>query len=468
MKVGEVEEGLHRAPLLAHEQQRWHRREQEDGGEAGAPTLVGEAREPLAESAVADLVVVLDEVDEAGRRQVARRLAAKLAVAKRRGLALVDEAGGQRAGELVGGCRGVVGVVALGVAGHEMLGDMVEVVVPLRVVAHGMAVRSARKVAGLVGVVLENEMHVAPGLQLGADETRDLGQDVRPARVGDGVHGIEAQAVDAEDLQPVEHVLGEEAPDLGPAEVDRLAPRRVPVVGEEVRRVGAEEVPLGTEVVVDDVEKDHQPAAVRGVDETGEGLGAAVGTVGREVEHPVIAPVTGAGEVGERHELDRGDAERRQMVELGLDPGEVARRREGADVQLVQHRLVPGPAPPVRGGEREAVGVDHLARSERVEGLVARGRIGHLKAADGEEIARACAGALDPERVPALALGAHGDRALGDAARVEHEADLGGRRRPEAKADGVLLDDGPEAVAPIRHHEPPLRRSSTSERLPTS
>ena len=48
--------------------------------------------EPVAQRAIADLVVVLQEVDEGGGRQMAARLAA-LAAAKRRRLALIDEAG---------------------------------------------------------------------------------------------------------------------------------------------------------------------------------------------------------------------------------------------------------------------------------------------------------------------------------------------------------------------------------------
>ena len=53
---------------------------------------VGVAFEPVAQRAIADLVVVLQEVDEGGRRQMAARLAA-LAAAKCRGFALIDEAG---------------------------------------------------------------------------------------------------------------------------------------------------------------------------------------------------------------------------------------------------------------------------------------------------------------------------------------------------------------------------------------
>ena len=62
---------------------------------------IGDALEPVAERAVADLVVVLQEIDEGGRRKAAARLAAQLAAAMRGGLALIDEARAERAGEVV-------------------------------------------------------------------------------------------------------------------------------------------------------------------------------------------------------------------------------------------------------------------------------------------------------------------------------------------------------------------------------
>ena len=44
-------------------------------------------------------------------------------------------------------------------------------------------------------------------------------------------------------------------------------------------------------------------------------LGAAIGGVRRIEQRAVIAPAAIAGELGDRHELDRGDAELLQMIE---------------------------------------------------------------------------------------------------------------------------------------------------------
>ena len=107
---------------------------------------------------------------------------------------------------------------------------------------------------------------------------------------------------------------------LGPAEIDGGAPGRGDVVAEEARRIGGEIVPVRPEVVVDDVEEDHQAEAVRGVDQRLQLVRRAVGGVGREGQHAVIAPVALAGEIVDRHQLDGGDAELSQA-------GQRSRRR---------------------------------------------------------------------------------------------------------------------------------------------
>ena len=79
LEIAEEREGRLRAPFLAHEQHR--DRTAPAAVTASAASIarsVGSAFEPVAERAVADLVVVLQEIDEGGRRQLAARLAARL------------------------------------------------------------------------------------------------------------------------------------------------------------------------------------------------------------------------------------------------------------------------------------------------------------------------------------------------------------------------------------------------------
>ena len=78
MKIAEERERPVRSPFLAHEQQRRHRREQRDRQRRLQRARIGLRRQPLAERPIADLVVVLQEIDErqsAAARRKARRAA---------------------------------------------------------------------------------------------------------------------------------------------------------------------------------------------------------------------------------------------------------------------------------------------------------------------------------------------------------------------------------------------------------
>ena len=118
----------------------------------------------------------------------------------------------------------------------------------------------------------------------------EIVQQREPAGFDDGVHGIEPQPVEAVLAQPVQRILDRKGAHLRHAVVDRAAPRRLRL-GEEARRVAAEVISLGTEVVVDHVEEHHQPAQMRFVDQRLEIVGPAIGAVGRVPQHAVIAPV---------------------------------------------------------------------------------------------------------------------------------------------------------------------------------
>src|SRR5690606_9916104 len=199
------------------------------------------------------------EGDKGGGREMRRRLAARRAAAIRGRLALIGEAFGEGAAEAL--CRAirVIGVVAAALSGKLDAERVVDVVVPLR------GVEPVREIAGAVVVVLEDEMD-GTILDPGAHGGRELGQDVGIGIVEDRVDGVEAEPVDVELLEPVERVLDEEVADraaLRAVEVDPVAPGRAVAPGEELR-VGAEIVPLGSEVVVDDVEEKGEAARVAG------------------------------------------------------------------------------------------------------------------------------------------------------------------------------------------------------------
>jgi hypothetical protein len=142
-------------------------------------------------------------------------------------------------------------------------------------------------------------------------------------------------------------------------------------VREEGGCVAAEIISLRAEVIVHDVEEHHQPAQMRFIDQRLQILGAAVGALGRVPQHAVIAPAAGAGEIRERHQLQRGDAGCDEMIEL-LDHLAIGSAyRESAGMRLDQHGLFPGASAPILRAPFVSAVIDHFARAEHVFGLEA-------------------------------------------------------------------------------------------------
>src|SRR5690606_32407422 len=111
-------------------------------------------------------------------------------------------------------------------------------------------------------MILENDVHrpLAPGaVQNSVDQLVD---DVPRTIVIDGVHGIEAQAVEVIFLDPVARVVYEELAHVRVGEIDRIAPRRAMPRGEEFARITAQIIALRPEMVVDDIEQDREIARV--------------------------------------------------------------------------------------------------------------------------------------------------------------------------------------------------------------
>ena len=269
---------------------------------------------------------------------------------------------------------GIVGVVAVALAAGQHVRRVMPIVVPLRSRAHGLQRGIALEKAGDVGVVLQHQVHMALPPRPRTQRLRDLAADVLRGAVIDGVHGVQAQAVHAELLDPVQRVVHEEVAHraaVRAVERDRRAPGRAARGVEELVGVGVQVVALGSEVVVDHVQQHHQLEAVRGFDQALQVLGRAVRRVGREGQHTVVTPATPAREVGQGHQLDSRHAERRQLGQALGRRGEAARLGERADMQLVDDRLVPRPAAPAGVAPVVGRGVDDDARAMHVVGIAA-------------------------------------------------------------------------------------------------
>ncbi len=167
-------------------------------------------------------------------------------------------------------------------------------------------------------------------------------QERSGAPVDELVDGVEAQRVDVEVLEPLarvgqevrSHVVGERA-----VQVDRRTPGRAVAVG-EVGSEPVEDIAFGPEVVVDDVQHDGEVASVALVHELLQAtLDPPYESLHGKREDPVVAPVTAAGELRDRHDLDRRHAEFDQVVECGHRPCEGALLGERPDVQFVEDPL---------------------------------------------------------------------------------------------------------------------------------
>ena len=331
------------------------------------------------------------------------------------------------------------------------------VVIPLRGVELSLAA-AARQAARIVALVLKQQ--VDGPVKARSKPCREFVEQVGPRIVLDRVDGVEAQSVEMEFLDPIFGVLDEEVAHrarIRAVEPDRVAPGGFMPAGEEIGRIERQKVPLGTEVVVDDVEQDRDPLPVSRLDEGFEILRPAIACIGSVGKRAVIAPVPAAAEIADRHDLDGCNAELSQMSELRCGSRERAFRRKSAEMELVKHDVVPFAArpgfPPAIGA-----GIDRLARAVDVVGLKPGRRVRNLAPArQREPIARARAKSFHEGFEEAILPRSHGERRVSS---LDHEVDLSLGRGPETKAYPVSLERG--AVRPFHSRGLSLRgREST-------
>jgi len=450
VEIGEEQERLPLAVFLAHEEERNAGSKQKQGGHDVEQRRLDEQREPLAEGAVADLVVVVQEVDVDLRgKRILRRRADPVLRAVR-----MDEAARGRLPQQAVGILHEGGVVALRLARRDDMEGMVEFVVPAGgIVVHDAAVAVEQALAARL--VLHDEMDVAAG----SGATHRLGQfdeDMPLAGIVDLVDGVEPQAVETIVLNPVKGVPDEVIPHGPFLEGDGRAPGRVTLGVEEGRRDARQDVPDRAEVVVDDVEQDHDAMGMGGVDEGLQVVRRAIGRVRRIEEHAVIAPSAPAGELRDGHQLDRGDADMAKMRQAADCRLEGPFLREGADMQFIKDRLFPRPALPARLPPGIGGGIDEEGAAFEVFYLCPRCGIGYLRAVrKAEGVAVAGAGKVRHGLVPAAACLRHRDGIAAD----QHVHGLLGRR-PETKTRPSVLK---QARSPRSGHGLSLHEMSSNE-----
>jgi hypothetical protein len=404
--------------------------------------------QPLAERPVADLVVVLQADDEGARGQAGRVAAARALQVL--GVLAAEEPALPNGGRQVGDGAGEVAVVALVVAGQHAPHLVVEVVGPDAVEAPAALGLRAHHV-GQVAVVLGDQVHGPPRERF-ADPGGQLGEDVAAALVVDGVGGVQAHPVEVVLVQPVEGVLDEEVAYRGAlvaVEVHRLAPGGAVPPRPVVRAEGAGVVAVGAEVVVDHVEQHRQAVAVGGVHQAAQVVGPAVAAGRGERADAVVAPVPPPGEVAQRHQLDGVDPQVGQLGQLLLDAGERAGGAEGADVQLVDDKVLARHVAPAGVGPGERARVDDLGRTVDAVGLGARGRVGEGAAAL-EAVAVAVAGP-DAGDEPAVIAARRALQRVAVAAAggsLQDHLDGAELRGPDAEPGALALGPGSQGRLP--------------------
>ena len=160
--------------------------------------------------------------------------------------------------------------------------------------------------------------------------------------------GVDAQPVDVELLEPVERVGDEEVAHLGAAEVEDVrAPVRLlaaPRVGVLVQRraVEAGQRPLVLrEVRGHPVDDDADAGLVQRVDQVAEVVGGAEARRRRVVRRDLVAPGAAERVLGDRHQLDVGEAQVLHVVDelRRRARGSASPCRHDAEVHLVDaHR----------------------------------------------------------------------------------------------------------------------------------
>src|SRR5262249_17032935 len=152
--------------------------------------------------------------------------------------------------------------------------------------------------------------------------------------VNNGVNRIETQTVETIFLEPVERIVDEIIAHGPLREIDRGAPGGLAALGEKLRGIMVKIIPLGPEMIVDDVQHHHEAVSVRGVYEGLEIVGRPILRIGGEGQYTIIAPVARTRKIRNGHQFEGGDAEICERGKLGGDVVEATLRRERADVEL--------------------------------------------------------------------------------------------------------------------------------------
>src|SRR2546430_17510725 len=174
--------------------------------------------------------------------------------------------------------------------------SMVVVVVPLRAVFALRGIGQRIEQPRAVVVILQHEMdQPSARYRKVPDCAAEVMEKREPLGFEQGMHRVEAKAVETIVFEPMQRVADGEGADLLNAIVDGMSPRRVSA-GEECRRIAVEVVTFRAEMVVDDIEENHEPARMRFVDQRPQIVEPTIGAGGRVEQDAATTPISAACE----------------------------------------------------------------------------------------------------------------------------------------------------------------------------
>src|SRR5437762_11048199 len=128
-------------------------------------------------------------------------------------------------------------------------------------------------------------------------------EEVQRGVIENGVHGVQAKRVDVIIRNPFQRVRDEKMTNLVAVrviEVQCRTPRRFVAIG-KVRSELRQVISFGSDVVIDDVEHNGESSLMTRINELLQTIGSAIRVLNSKWIDAVVAPITRAGKLRDRH-----------------------------------------------------------------------------------------------------------------------------------------------------------------------
>src|ERR1700730_4887814 len=155
--------------------------------------------------------------------------------------------------------------------------------------------------------------------------------------VENSMNSVEAKGVEMKLVKPIKRVLDEETPHViafRAIEIQRRTPRCFVALGKVGREI-SQIISLWSEMVVNHIQNGCQSFFMAGIHQVFELTGAAIGILHGEGKGAIVSPISHAGKLRHRHELNGGDSQGLQLWKVRNDGFKGSFGCEGPDVELI-------------------------------------------------------------------------------------------------------------------------------------